>query len=356
MTFLNRFQSLFRTNAAQSVPAGTTASIRQVPLAARTTPADEAIDPQRLVAAIQRQPLPDWLADQELLRDEGTLFGLSDARPDAKIAQIRAYFASQAAPYTEVTEQLTETISEFNLLIDQCENRTTTLREQLTELRDSQPAPSGLVRHLVSLVLSVGLCVGCFFLIDETLQPAFSNRWIAVGVFLAGMFNLFGRTSFFYETNTRLTGRRLIEEIGLPLAASLFVLMQALQTQPLGPAVSLFIFIFFVFLLSGKLLLSTLTALQTEFGNRQKNRQLALDQRLNLPLWEQQMVQFEQEVNAIRAKKWGVVAALNQAETNLAQMNTQRDKLVNLFLSEFELARSLRDRLTEQQRNLIMNG
>ena len=207
----------------------------------------------------------------------------------------------------------------------------------------------------VSLGISIILCMGTFYLVDDTLYRVFPNHWIAAGVFLAGLFNLSGHTSFFYETNTRLTGRRFMEEIGLPFAAAVFVLVHALSYQPVSQAIGLFIFILFVFLLSGKLLLSTLTSLHYELGSAQKNRQMIAAKQVDLPLLESQINQLEQDVDRLNGQRMAVVAAFNQVESTLTQLNTQRDKLVNLFLGEFELARSLRDRLTKQQRQLIMN-
>lgn len=295
-------------------------------------------------------PTPSWLQEEENLRDEGVLFGLSEARPDGKIAEIRAYFGQQAAPLVELVEHHTESIGELNLFIEQRENRIASLRNQLEELTDKQPAPVNLIRTALSLTLSVVMCLGNYFLISETLQPSFANPWIAIGVFLAGMFNLFGRTSFFYETSSRLTGRRLIEELGLPLAASVFVLIHASQTQTVASAIGLFIFVFFLFLLAGKLLLSTVTALQTEVNTLLANRRMVADKHNLLPRWETEIQRLTNDIDALRAQKWPIITALNHAQANLTQLNTHRDRLVNLFMSEFELARSLRGRLTEQQR------
>lgn len=354
MTLIHQFFKLF-TRRSSAVPALSPDvqlpgdSQQEITALRVNVPFSDAL------AAGQVPPLPDWLADEEMLRDEGTLFGLSDARPDTRIAQIRAFFASASAPLTGLTEQLTEQISALNRRLEQREDQISSLRNQVADLQATQPVNTTIVRHLVSLLLSLGLSLGTFYLIDETLRPHFSNRWIAVSVFLAGMFNLYSGTSFFYEANTRLSGRRLVEEVGLPLAASLFILVQAVQTQPAVQAVGLFLFVLFVFLLSGKLALSTLTVVQREFSNIRQNRLLVASQKDNIPRWESQLAQLERDVEAIQTQQWSVGTALNQAETKLTQLNTQRDKLVNVFLSEFELARSLRDRLTNQQRTLIMN-
>lgn len=320
------------------------------------TAGNELISPAELLTLSRSEPLPDWLLDDELLRDEGVLFGLSDAPPDGKIAQIRATFSQQTAPLDEAIEQYSEKTAELNLSVEQCDNQILALRNQLISLRESQPESTYLIRTVVSLCLSLIMGIGNFYLVDVTLQPSFPNRWIAVGVFLAGMFNLFGRTSFFYETDSKLSGRRIIEEVGMPLAASIFILVQSLQTQSVGMAIGLFVFVFFLFLLSGKLLLSTLTALQNDLAIIGKNRQLVVSKAQQLPIWEHEIQRLEREVDAIRTQKWSIATSLNHAEAKRNQLNAQRDRLVNLFLSEFELARSLRERLSEQQLKSMMAG
>ncbi|MVM37574.1 hypothetical protein GO730_08035 [Spirosoma sp. HMF3257] len=357
MTLIKRLFSAFSGTPSSpelAIPSSLSLPAATLPTTAQFNDSEPSLPFDPLLTPLhQPTQLPSWLADEESLRDEGVLFGLADARPDGKVAQIRAYFGQLAAPLDEQIEQYTDKIGELNLFIEQRENRISTLRDQLSDLRDSQPSPNNLVRHGVSLILSVVLCIGNFYLIDETLRPIFPNRWITVGVFVAGMFNLFGRTSFFYETGTRLTGRRLIEELGLPLATSLFILVQALQSQSVAQAIGLVIFVFFLFLLAGKLLLSTLTALQTDLLTIRHNRQLALNKKQNLPAWEATIEQLSQEIDAIRAKKWPLVTALNHVQAEQTRLNTQRDGFVNLFISELELARSLRNRLTEQQREAM---
>ncbi|GAB3946319.1 hypothetical protein GCM10028805_16610 [Spirosoma harenae] len=360
MTLITRLRSFFSTrNKSASVSAAPVAA--SIPISASLDNSaigqltSELLAYTPPIPTYQVEVLPDWLADEASLRDEGVLFGLSEARPDTKVAQIRAYFGQQSAPLTESIEQHTEKIRELNGLIEQREHHSSTLRDQINDLRGKKPVTNNLVRNGFSFTLSVFLSIGAFFLIDETLRPVFPNHWIAIGVFLAGMFNLFGQVSFFYELNSRLSLRRLLEEIGLPLAASLFVLAHALQSKPLWQAISLFVFVFFVFLLSGKLLLSTLSLLQHDFSIIQQNRELVVNKAQNLPIWEGEISRLNQEIDHIRTQKWPVVTDLNQAEAALARLNTQRDAFVHLFISEFELARSLRDRLSEGQRNLLIN-
>jgi len=301
------------------------------------------------------ESLPDWLEDENLLRDEGTIFGLSNARPEEKIAMIRTYFQRQTAPLEHEVEQHNERIGELNLFIDQKENEIAELRHKTAQLEASQPdGDHQLPRTAIGLLFSVAMCIGNYYLIEETLEPVFrESRPIAVGIFMAGMFSLYGRTSAFHDPSTRLNARRVLEEAGLPFAASLFVFIQALQTQSAGRAIGLFIFIFFLFLLAGKLLLGTLTLLRNDLRYWSQGRQLKETQRIKTAVWETEIARLTAEINALRVQKWQVLPILNRADAELHRINARRDMLVKLFESEFNLARSLRDQLTESQRRAI---
>lgn len=356
MTLSERIRLVFRQSAPPAAPPVDTPPVNPLPKLTTLPHSLATSDPQPHHIAVLPAVPPYWLTDPDTLRDEGVLFGLSDAQPDEKVAEITAYFRHQTVPVNQQKEQSEATLTETNRQLKERETQTSELQARIDQLTNQRPATDNVLRNLVSLAVSVVMCVGAFHLVDETLRPAFSNRWIAIGVFLAGMFNLSGRTSFFYEEGIRLTGRRIVEEIGLPLAAALFVLIHALQRQPLGQAIALFVFVLFLFLLAGKLLLSVLTQLRSDLVAIGMDRQRKVDREQALPGWESQLVQLKRELEALRAQQVLQASASGQQEAALSGLNAQRDQLVNLFLSEFELARSLRYRLSEQQRQAILHG
>ena len=119
------------------------------------------------------------------------------------------------------------------------------------------------------------MCIGNYYLIEETLHPTFaSSSLVALGVFLAGMFNLFGRISLFHDPESHVSWQRLLEEVGMPFAAALFVFAQAWQTQSEWQACALFVFVFFLFLLAGKLFLSNTTLLRNDLRVWLTNRRI----------------------------------------------------------------------------------
>ncbi len=366
MTLTERFRNLFRpagkqqpnipvTVVAEPAPTGNT--VRPVPVPLPFSDKQETIHVPADVPVVA-DTVPAWLEDEDLLRDEAVLFGLSEARADEKVALIKHYFAHRTADLERTAERYNEQIGELNLFIEQKENLIGELEHKHSGLENRQPAEHHLPRTLAGLAISVVMCTGNYFLIADTLLPAFprNSALISIGVFLAGMFNLFSRTSFLHETSAPVTPRRLLEEVGLPLAASFFVLVQALQTQPVLNAVALFVFIFFLFLLAGKLLLGTLTVLHRDLRTHATNQLLDTDKRTKLAGWESEIQQLKREIDDIRAQKWQILPNLNRAEASLDRLNARRDMLVSLFISEFNLARQLRSRLTEKQQKEILDG
>jgi hypothetical protein len=301
---------------------------------------------------------PSWLEDETLLRDEGVIFGLSESKPEEKVAIIRNYFVHQTADLEREVERHSEKIQELNLFIGQKENRINELKEKANQLDNrSNEGEHQLPRTIVGLAFSIVMCVGNYFLIADTLQPSYkSSQWIAVGVFLAGMFNLFGRVSLFHDTDSSVSWRRLLEEIGMPFAAALFVFVQALQNQTVWRAVALFVFVFFLFLFAGKLLLSNITVLRNDLRVWLTGTNLKKEKTTKTEHWDEETLQLNAEIDGLRVQKWQIIPHLNRAEAELARLNARRDALIKMFESEFNLARQLRGRLTDKQMKEISKG
>lgn len=295
--------------------------------------------------------MPYWMADEDTLRDEGVLFGLSESEPTAKTESIHNYFQHLTTHHERDIEQQNERVQELNLFMGQKENRIEELHVKLKVLESSSSkAEHHLPRTLVGLVLSIAMCVGNYYLIEETLRPAFaSSSFVALGVFLAGMFTLFGRISLFHDTESTVSWRRILEEVGMPLAAALFVFAQALQTQTLWQATALFIFVFFLFLFAGKLVLSNITVLRNDMGLWLATRRGRRESVSYARFWEEEIIQLDQEINELRVQKWQVLGEQGTSESERARLHARRDMLIKLFESEFYLARTMKGRLSERQ-------
>lgn len=103
--------------------------------------------------------LPVWLTDEQLLRDEAVLFGLSEARPDEKIASIRLAFAALTAPLEKQIEQHHEAIGELTMRLSADDTQPN--NQQLTLSKSG--SGSWLVGGcLLGLLLSLLVCAGTY--------------------------------------------------------------------------------------------------------------------------------------------------------------------------------------------------
>jgi hypothetical protein len=312
--------------------------------------------------ASQIQPakvtIPYWLEDEDTLRDEGVLFGLSESDPTEKTDIIHKYFLHLATEPISTIEQQNERIQELNLFIGQKTNRIEELKTRLNENKAPKPdSAHHLPRTLTGLALCASMCIGNFFLIRESLKPVFTeSTWIALGIFLAGMFNLFGRISIFHDTESKVSWRPLLEEVGLPFAAALFVFVNVYPSQSWLQASGLFVFIFFLFLFAGKLFLSNVTLLRTDLQTWMATLRDRKEFMADAASWEEEIITLQEEVDALRVKKWQALRDQSASETERDRINARRDMLIKLFESEFFLARLMKNQLTGKQLNYIQKG
>jgi hypothetical protein len=96
MSFFARVKNLFNSKpiAPSSNEEALAFSTTQVPISQELT-----IIPTSEVQSFSSEMdiIPFWLENEDALRDEGVIFGLSEAKADEKIAAIRNYFAHQTA-------------------------------------------------------------------------------------------------------------------------------------------------------------------------------------------------------------------------------------------------------------------
>lgn len=355
MSFFDRVKNLFN-----SKPIGPSSDEEILALNAAQFPISQEVTtfPKSEVQSLSLEAdiIPFWLENEDALRDEGVIFGLSEAKADEKIGAIRNFFAHQMAETEKTVEYHSQKIGEINLLIEQKETRINELTEKARVLENREHTDHQLPRTFIGIVLSLAMCIGNYYLIDESILTNFpeNHYMIALGIFLAGMFNLFNSKSLFHEKESSISWRQLLEEVGMPLAASVFVFVQSLTSdassnQTLLRSFALFFFVFFLFLFTGKLFLSNLTLLKTDSAICLDNLRLQKDKINKTQEWEIEIAKLKLEIDEQRVEKWKIVDILKLPEAELKRFNERREMLVKLFESEFNLARSYREKLTGKQ-------
>lgn len=108
--------------------------------------------------------IPYWLSDEDTLRDEGVLFGLSESEPTEKTDIIQKYFSQLAAEPVSYIEQHNERIQELNLFIGKKTDRIEELKIRLNEHEAAKTdSDHHLPRTLIGLSLCIAMCIGNFF-------------------------------------------------------------------------------------------------------------------------------------------------------------------------------------------------
>ncbi len=303
------------------------------------------------------EALPHWLADEDGLRDEGVLFGLSESEPTEKTEIIQKYFTQVAAGFISEIEQKNEEIQEYNLFIGQKTDRLAFLNKAIEKQAETRfPQHHFLPRTLLGLALSIVICLGNFFLIQNTLEADYpQSGFIALGVFCAGMFNVFGKFSFFHDESQKANWRTLLEEIGMPVAAALFVFVHSLSYQPFWVSAGLFLFVLFLFLFAGKLMLSNVTMLSNDFKSWQEVREERKKSDTDLKAWSSEIKALEEQISELRIKKWQSLRGQSEAEAARERLFAKRDMLVKIFESEFYLARQMKHQLSKKQLSFIQD-
>jgi hypothetical protein len=285
------------------------------------------------------QNWPEWLADEQALRDEAVIFGFSNSAYDEKIQTIEAYYHQLGIQPQKRLSQYDEKILELNLEQEVKDQAIKALMVKQKDALDAKTNESHLLRFFLGLCLSVAMCVGTYFLIAEWLQSSFKNngQWISWGIFLTGMFNLFSPVSFLHE-NQKPTWRQIIEGIGVPIATAFLVFILTYEQYGLLKSSGMFLFLFFTFIFSGKLLLGNLINLVKEFKVIKENLRLNSDKKLADTAWKLEINKLEKDILNLRAEKWKIKPELDETGAKIQRLNSEKNATINLFKSEFNLA------------------
>lgn len=313
-------------------------------------------------------PLPAWIDDEETLRDEGVVFGLSgeDDAVQRKADAIRQAFALRSAEVQRRRNALTEALADATAKKDAVEEEIEQHRAHMSSPDEPgitggdapDVAPHYFLRYLVGLALAFGLCALNYVLIYELVAPAFEQPWyVAAGVLMAGMFALFQPSSLLYNNDddqgllhdapAELWKQR-VSEFGVPLAAALFAVVWRLQELAWYESSIAFLFVFMLFLFGGKLFLSMIPQLSIVTRNVLRDRRIRSERASRTASIEKLRRETIPERNADITRLRDALHALPSE----AELDAQLKRTISVFMSEVELARNTRDRYSSDSARL----
>jgi hypothetical protein len=216
-----------------------------------------------------------WIINEGLLRDEGTLYGIAGAGIQEKTEAIRNYYRIKKAASRTKQDHLDK---------------------KITEIREQLPIPttesSNLLPIILQLLMYVGICFFNYWLESYWLSPVFHTTFICLGLYLFGLFSVFIGRSVMYNATQSLTDEKdqtrqrekwkiYLEELGVPLIVSLFISILPARAYPIEYSVVAALFFFMLFLLGGKGFVNTLFRVRKELATgfqhlRQKKKSTEL--------------------------------------------------------------------------------
>lgn len=302
-----------------------------------------------------KDSIPVWITDENALRDEGVIFGLTDAKVEDKLNIIRNAYKQLGSEFEKTVVLLSEKIGVLNLQIEQIEQAKNEGFAKKEFHLNYQYQSHQLPRFTIAILLSLGALVGAFFIIDFGIkQKIVEQHWfVSVGVYFAGLFSVY-QSDAILERTAKHSFWKIIEWYFVPFAAASFVFICALDTSGWLVASGLFLFTGGIFTIVGRLLFTHIHAWSVDWRKWKENivNSKFLDKKMSKV--NDSIAIHDEAINTIRVEKWAIVPDLTEAETQLSKINSERDAKIQLFMSEYELAKSVKDKISLQTiKNII---
>jgi hypothetical protein len=300
----------------------------------------------------------EWILDENLLRDEGVMYGLTDGDAQEKLKTIEAFYHQKANALNIQAEQTEKRIrkveDELLITINDISDEQKQLKA-MEEERDSRK--TGFLRQSISLLCYAAAVFLTFWLMYSWLRPKLEYPvLIAVGIYLFGSLNLFTPGSFLFaaeaahrEANPRERWKLLLEELVVPLIATLFVILWGYNGQDILPSAALGFLLYALFLFAGKGLLTTI---DKWVAAKQQLQHKIADQRLR----KKRIAGKKKRIQQLREEQAERMDALARLQEHSDQLQVKAQDLQETaetrkayFMSEFALARSARNQLSGEQ-------
>ena len=302
-----------------------------------------------------------WILDENLLRDEGVMFGISEGEAEPKTQTIRLYFQEMIALRQKESELLQAEIAKAAAELEEQEAASARLAAAIRELAGGMPpAPHSFYRVLAGLLAYAVMTAFTFFAIYQWLRPHWDYPLLtALGVYCFGALSLYAKRSFLYQAGPspadgqapagRDAWKIYLEELGIPLVATLFILFWGAQEVPWHQMLSFGLLLYFLFLFSGKGLLSSIQRVPREFAILRANWAQRRRAKAESAAKKQELAELGQASETRSAQMSELARQRKTLEIEISGLEEKSAVAVAYFLSEYHLARAASSTLTSEQ-------
>jgi len=299
-----------------------------------------------------------WILDENLLRDEGIMYGLSGSDFSDRLATIDLYFQEQIA--SRETEMLLKRQTKTDLvnIIEEKEEIITSRKSEIEKLYTNPVERAHQFYPAIFRFFCFALIIACSGIgVYQWLEPYWQHPLlVTIGVYVFGALSLYHQDSILYKSKKEISesGRELwkilLEEFAIPLIATLFIIIWGTGDTPIWKAIIFGLLIFSVFLFSGKALLGSMSQAHQQFlllrsnwlSNRHKKRMIKSIQQ-GLTKMNETIEKDKETIQTLEKE----IAAIH---IDLEALQQERELKKSYFLSEYHLAASYTERAETYKR------
>ncbi len=297
-----------------------------------------------------------WIINENLLRDEGVLYGISDSEPSEKIKTIKHFFDERIAEKKVGTIFLEEEIEATKKAITDENIALQDIKKSLEALSiQHNPKEHSFYRTFPGFLAYLAMVIFNFWLVYDHLAPYWEYPLVvAIGVYAFGILSLFHKDSIVYSSFTNTDVARhpwllWLEEFVVPLVATLFILFWSKSDIGNLQMLASFLLIYSLFVFSGKGLLGYLLKVPSEYKIIKENRLFAKFNQYKMAETKKDIVQKEQGIHSLEEQLLAKQAAKKELFIEAERLEREKETTIAYFMSEFSLARATRNALSSRQ-------
>ena len=301
----------------------------------------------------------EWILDDDLLRDEGVYFGLTNSPSEEKTKVIEKFFEQQIEAVEAEILVEDEKISELNTEKESLEKKVKEYSTTIERLSlQSNIKSHNFYRNTFGFIFFLSILIANFFLIYDWLKPVWSYPLLtALGLYGFGMLSMYNLKGVLFtheevnfgESLSREKWKVYAEEFIVPVIITSFVLVWGREDASISQSITLGFTVLALFLLCGKSFLSVMPSMIAGFKIYKSNRkQVKFDKKelKRLLLKKDDAERIEEELKAeIKHLKEFVGEKRGRVKALHALCQTK----ISLFMSEYNLSEAAIDSLNDQQ-------
>lgn len=303
----------------------------------------------------------EWILNENLLRDEGALYGLSDTPVKDKIATIYNFYEQKIIQKQVQNEYLGEAKEGLKQVNIELIYKVELLKKQHEDWSSSMShREHSLPRSLVRMVFYLSIISFSFLMVYEWSGNLWNYSLLAtLGTYMMGALGFFNNHSIIYQRDSeqipvqRELWKVIIEEYMIPFVVTLFIVAWQAKSANLFQIITFALFLYFLFVWAGRGFLTNILAIRNDYVVR-KNNLLANQYRLKkIQDTSQELDKLAEDIksNLEKIEQLDVTMANNTKDK--AALKAEAEAKVAYFKSEFHLAQQARAIITNEQRVLI---